>query len=56
MGGEALGPVETRCPNVGECKGSEVGVGGWMVKEHPHKSRKEGEWNRRFAEGKQERG
>jgi hypothetical protein len=28
MGGEALGPVKALCPNVGECQGQEVGVGG----------------------------
>ena len=27
MGGEALGPVKTLCLSVGECQGSEVGVG-----------------------------
>jgi hypothetical protein len=27
MEGEALGPVETLCPSVGECQGQEVGVG-----------------------------
>jgi hypothetical protein len=27
MGGEALGPVEARCPSVGECEGTEAGVG-----------------------------
>jgi hypothetical protein len=29
MRGEALGPVKTRCPSVGECQGGEAGVGGW---------------------------
>jgi hypothetical protein len=30
MGGEALGPVKTACPSVGECQGQdrEVGMGG----------------------------
>jgi hypothetical protein len=27
MGVEALGPVMVQCPSVGECQGSEVGVG-----------------------------
>ena len=26
MGGEALGPVKSRCPSVGECQGQEEGV------------------------------
>ena len=30
MEGEALGPVEARCPSIGECYGSEAGVGGWV--------------------------
>jgi hypothetical protein len=30
MGGEALGPLEARCPSVGECQGSEVEVGEWV--------------------------
>jgi hypothetical protein len=25
---EALGPVKTQCPNVGECQDRELGVGG----------------------------
>jgi hypothetical protein len=37
MGGEALGPGTALCPSVGECKGREVVVGGW-VEEHPHRS------------------
>jgi hypothetical protein len=28
MGEEALGPVKTLCPSVGECHGQEAGVGG----------------------------
>jgi hypothetical protein len=28
MGGEALGPVKSLCPSVGECQGQEAGVGG----------------------------
>jgi len=28
MGGEALGPMKTQCPSVGECQGQEAGVGG----------------------------
>jgi hypothetical protein len=30
-----------QCPSVGECKGGEVGVDGW-VGEYPHRSRKRG--------------
>ena len=30
--------MKAKCPSVGECQGSEVGVGGW-VREHPHRSR-----------------
>jgi hypothetical protein len=29
MGAEALGPVKAQFPSVGECQGSEVGVGEW---------------------------
>jgi hypothetical protein len=28
MEGEAFGPVNVRCPSLGECQGREVGVGG----------------------------
>jgi hypothetical protein len=28
MGGEALGPLKVLCPNIGECLGQEVGMGG----------------------------
>jgi hypothetical protein len=28
MGGEALGPMKTLSPSVGECQGHETGVGG----------------------------
>ena len=28
MGGEALGPVKTLCPSIGECLGQEAGEGG----------------------------
>jgi hypothetical protein len=28
MGREALGPVKVLCPNIGECLGYEVGMGG----------------------------
>jgi hypothetical protein len=45
MGGEALGPVEARCPNIGECCDSETGVGEW-VWDLPHRSEGEGKWNR----------
>jgi len=30
MGGEVLGPVEARCPRVGECQVGEVGEDGWV--------------------------
>jgi hypothetical protein len=55
MGREAFGPVEAGCASLGECKGSEAGIGRW-VWEHPHRSRGQGEWDRVFAEGKQKRG
>jgi hypothetical protein len=29
VGEEALGPVKAQSPSVGECKGREVGTGGW---------------------------
>jgi hypothetical protein len=41
MGGEALGPVKAPGPNVVECQGSEMGIGGWMG-EHLHRSRGRG--------------
>lgn len=31
--------LKTQFPSVGECHGSEVGVGEWEV-EHPHRSRR----------------
>jgi len=50
VGGEAFGPIEARCPSVGECQGGEVGVSGW-VGVHPHRSREKGMgWG--FAESK----
>jgi hypothetical protein len=30
MGGEALDPVTSLCPSVGECQGQETGVGGMV--------------------------
>jgi hypothetical protein len=39
-------------PTYGECKGGEVGVGGW-VGEHPHRSRVREDGDRVFVEGKQ---
>jgi hypothetical protein len=30
MGREALWPMKALCPNVGECQGQEVGVGGLL--------------------------
>jgi hypothetical protein len=47
VGGEALGPEGVQCPSVGECQGGNMGVGGW-VREHPHRSRERGGWNRGF--------
>jgi len=41
IGGKALGPVKSHFPQVGECQGIEVGVGGWEW-EHPHRSRSRG--------------
>ena len=32
LGGEPLGPVEAQWPSVGECLGSEAGVGGQVGK------------------------
>jgi hypothetical protein len=49
MGGEVLGPEKAVCPNVGECQGQEAGVGGLV-------SRGDGEGNRRFRRGYQEKG
>jgi hypothetical protein len=45
MGGEDLGPVTALCPNVGECQGQEVGVGGLVSKGN-------GGVDRGFLEGK----
>ena len=57
MGGELLGPVEARCPSIEKCYGADVGVGGWVEGEHPHRSRGEREGRRdRFVEGKLGRG
>jgi hypothetical protein len=55
MGGEALGPVKTPCPSVGECQGREAGVCGSVV-ELPHRSRgrEDGIWG--FPEGKPGKG
>jgi hypothetical protein len=44
--------VKALCPSVGECQGSETGVGGWVGGELPQKQGKGG-WDRGFAEGKQ---
>jgi hypothetical protein len=30
VGWKVLGPVKAGCPSVGECYGSEAGVGGWV--------------------------
>jgi hypothetical protein len=42
MGGEALGPVKSRCASVGECQGGETGVSG-CVGEHLHRRRGSGD-------------
>jgi hypothetical protein len=55
MGGEALGPVKTQCPSVGECQGGEAGVGGW-VGVHLHKSSGMGDDIGGFQGVSQERG
>ena len=41
VGGEALGPVKARYLSVGECKGREAEVGGWVLV-HSHRSRRRG--------------
>jgi hypothetical protein len=41
MGKKALDSLKDRCLSVEECKGGEVGVGGW-VGPHTHRSRKRG--------------
>jgi hypothetical protein len=51
MGGEALGPVKSRCPNVGECQGGEVGMNGRVVGWVSTLIEAEG-WDRGFPEGK----
>jgi hypothetical protein len=48
MGREALGPVKTLCPNVGECQGLETGVGGLLAGG--------AERDREFSEGKPGKG
>jgi hypothetical protein len=42
MGGGALGPLNARCPSVGECLGGEAGVGRW-VGEHSCGGRRRGD-------------
>jgi hypothetical protein len=49
MGGEALGLAKILCPNIGECQGQEMGVGGLG-------SRGRGEGIGDFRRGNQERG
>ena len=49
MGGEGIVPLKAQCHSVGECQGSEVGVGGW-VEEHPHRDRGRG-WYRGVERG-----
>ena len=55
MGGEALGPVKTQCPSVGECQGRKVGVGEWLG-EHPDRSRERQDRIGKLQKGNQERG
>ena len=40
MGEKALGPVKAPCPSVGEFKGRETGMGGWLGRwvEHPQEA------------------
>ena len=49
MRDEALEPVNALCPSVGEYQDREAGVGGLV-------SRRKGEWDRGFLEGKQRKG
>ena len=50
MGGDALGPVKTRCPQVRDCQCQEADVGG-LVPEQGEK-----DWLGDFSEGKQGKG
>jgi hypothetical protein len=43
VGGEALGPMEFRCPREGDCYGNEAGVGGWVGGWGEHPLRGKGE-------------
>ena len=49
MGGEALGPMKTQCPNVGEYQDREVGVGRLVSR-----GRRKGKGG--LGEGNQEKG
>jgi hypothetical protein len=42
MGEEVLDSMKTQCLSVGECKGGDMGEGGW-VGAHPPRSRKRGD-------------
>jgi hypothetical protein len=55
VGGAALGPEGIQCPNVGECQGGKMGVGGWVGK-HPHRGRGEEEVGRGFPKGRPGKG
>jgi hypothetical protein len=35
MGEETLGPMKAPCSSIGECKGEEMGVGGWVGRGTP---------------------
>ena len=44
---EAFGSMKARCPSVGECEGSVVGVDVW-IGAHPHRRRRKGDRIRSF--------
>ena len=55
VGGEALGPVGVRRPDVGECQCGKMRVGEW-VGEHPHRDIGRGNGIRGPQRGDRERG
>jgi len=56
MGGEALGPVKTHFPRVGECQGGEARRSAWVGRGAPSWRPGAGGWDREFLEGKLGRG